>query len=126
MEGDAAPRHRRDDRAVDAVDDLLDLGRVEARHRRVAAHAAGVRPLVAVEDPLVVLGRRQRHDVLAVAERQQRELLALEELLQHHRRLAEASLGEEDVERRRAPRPRSAQMITPLPAASPSALSTVG
>ena len=45
-------------------------------------------PAVAVEDPLVVLRRRQRHDVLAVAERQQRELLALEELLQHHGRSA--------------------------------------
>jgi hypothetical protein len=55
-------------------------------------------PPVAVEDPLVVLGRGQRHDVLAVAERQQRELFALEELLQHHHRLAEAPLGEEDVD----------------------------
>ncbi len=99
MEGTAAPRHRGDDRPVHRVDDLLDLGRAEARHRRVAAHAAGVRSLVAVEDPLVVLGRRQRHDVLAVAERQQRELLALEELLQDHGGLAEALLGEEDVDR---------------------------
>ena len=81
------------------VDDLLDLGRAEARHRRVAAHAAGVRSLVAVEDPLVVLRRRQRHDVLAVAERQQRELFAREELLQHDGRLAEAPLAEEDLDR---------------------------
>ena len=126
MEGSAAARHRRDDRPVHRVDDLLDLGRAEAGHRRVAAHAAGVGPLVAVEDPLVVLGRGERHDVLAVAEREQRELLALEELLQHDGRLAEAPLGEEDLDRRRAPRPRSAQTITPLPAARPSALSTAG
>ena len=84
---------------MDGVDDLLDLGRAEAGHRRVAAHAAGVGALVAVEDPLVVLGRGERHDVLAVAERQQRELLALEELLEHDRRRAEALLGEEDVDR---------------------------
>ena len=56
-------------------------------------------PAVAVEDPLVVLGRGQRHDVLAVAERQQRELLALEELLQHDLGRAEAPLDEEDLDR---------------------------
>ena len=50
-------------------------------HGRVAAHAAGVRPGVALADPLVVLGGRHRHDALAVAEREQRQLLALEELL---------------------------------------------
>ncbi len=47
----------------------------EARDRRVAAHPAGVWPLVAVEDPLVVLGAGQRNDVLAVAEGEQGELL---------------------------------------------------
>ena len=56
-------------------------------------------PSVAVEDPLVVLGRRQRDDVLAVAERQQRELLALEVLLEHDLGLAEAPLDEEGVDR---------------------------
>ena len=35
---------------------------VEAWHRAVAAHAAGVRPLVVGEDALVVLGRRHGHD----------------------------------------------------------------
>ena len=42
-------------------------------------------PAVAVADPLVVLRRRHRHGALAVAEREQRQLLALEELLEHHR-----------------------------------------
>ena len=86
MEGPPASCHRRDDRAVHDVDDLLDLGAVEAGHRRVAAHATRVRALVAVEDPLVVLGGRQRHHVLAVAEGEQRELLALEELLERRPR----------------------------------------
>ena len=82
-------------------------------------------PSVAVEDPLVVLRRRQRHDVLAVAEGQQRELLALEMLLEHHLGVAEAPLDEEDLDRL----PRLglvAAMITPFPAASPSAFRTTG
>jgi hypothetical protein len=70
VEGDVAPGHRGDDGAVDAVDDLLDLRLAEAGDGGVAAHAAGVGALVAVEDPLVVLGGRQRHDVLAIADRQ--------------------------------------------------------
>ena len=99
MEGHSAGRHRGERGPVHGVDDLLDLRRAEARHRRVAAHAAGVGSLVAVEDPLVVLRRGQRHDVLAVAEGQQRELFALEELLQHDGRRAEAPLAEEDLDR---------------------------
>ena len=98
-EGDAAGGHRRDDGAVDAVDELPDLGGAEAGDRRVAAHAAGVGALVAVEDPLVVLGGGERDDVLAVADRQQRELLAIEELLGDDGGRAEAPLGEEDVDR---------------------------
>ena len=49
-------------------------------------------PVVAVADPLVVLGRGHRHDRLAVAEREQGELLALEVLLEDDAaaRLAEA------------------------------------
>ena len=76
-----------------------DGRRVEAGHRRVAAHAAGVRALVAVEDPLVVLRGSERDDVLAVAERQQRQLLAVEELLEHDLGLAEALLDEEGLDR---------------------------
>ena len=54
---------------------------------------------VAVEDPLVVLRRRERDRALAVAQAQQGQLLAFEELLEHDLGLAEAPLGEEDVER---------------------------
>ena len=64
-------------------------------------------PAIAVEDPLVVLRRGQRHDVLAVAERQQRQLLPLEVLLEHDLRVAEAPLDEEDIAPPRGPRPRS-------------------
>jgi hypothetical protein len=71
---------------------------VEARDRRVAAHPAGVRPLVAVADPLVVLRRRERDGTLAVAERQERDLFAVEELLDDDLRRAEAAVVEEHRE----------------------------
>ena len=83
-------------------------------------------PLVAVEDPLVVLGRGQRHDVLAVAERQQRELLALEELLEHDRRSSPKRRSVKKTSTASRASASVAQMITPLPAASPSAFSTAG
>src|SRR5438067_251071 len=64
-------------RLVHRGGDLLDECGVEAGHRRVAAHSARVRPLVPIEDALVVLGRRERNRILAVAERKERELLAI-------------------------------------------------
>ena len=100
MEGRAAAAQLVDDRLVDERGELPRALRVDPGHRRVAAHAACVRALVAVEDALVVLRGRERHGALAVAEREQRELLALEELLEHHLGVAEALLGEEHVERR--------------------------
>ena len=63
-------------------------------------------PLVAVEDALVVLRRRQRHRALAVAEGQQRQLLPLEELLEHDLVVAEAPLAEEVRRAPPGPRPR--------------------
>ena len=56
-------------------------------------------PAVAVEDPLVVLRRREGDDVAPVAEREQRELLAVEVLLEHDLGVAEAPLDEERVDR---------------------------
>ena len=70
----------------------------EPRHRRVRAHAAGVRALVAVERALEVLRRAERHRALAVAQREERHLRALEQLLDDDRA---AERG-----RRRAARPR--------------------
>ena len=63
-------------------------------------------PSVAVEDALVVLGRGQRHGALAVAQRQQRQLLALQVLLDHDPLGVEPALDEQALQRRRAPRPR--------------------
>ena len=80
--------------------DLGGPGLVDAGHGRVGAHAAGVRASVAVEDPLVVLGGRERHGGLAVAQRQQRQLLALQVLLDDHAPRAEAAGDEEVLERR--------------------------
>ena len=71
--------------ATTGLDDVLHGGvdglLLEPGHRAVAAHAAGVGPLVAGEDALVVLRRRERHRRLAVAEDEQRDLGAGEVLL---------------------------------------------
>ncbi len=87
------------------ADALVQLGRVRFRdhHRRaVGAHAAGVRAAVAVADPLVVLAGRQRQEALAVAQADQRDLLALEPPLDHDPAgaRAEAALLEEHRQRR--------------------------
>ena len=100
MERRAAARQLVDDGLVDGGDDA-GHERVGLRHRRVGAHAAGVRAGVAVADPLVVARRSERHGALAVAQRQQRELLAGHELLHDHRKVAEA-VGDEHVLERRA------------------------
>ena len=57
-------------------------------------------PAVAVEDPLVVLGGGQRQRALAVAQRQQRQLLAVEVLLDHDPLGPEPALDQQLVERR--------------------------
>jgi len=96
--GRPAPAQLVHDRLVHLAHELGRPVVVDPRHRRVAPHAARVRTPIAVEDALVVLRRRERDGALAVAQGEQRQLLAVEELLQHHLRLAEALLGEEDVE----------------------------
>ena len=101
---------------------------VEQRARRERAHAAGVRPLVAVEDALVILRRADRRARAAVAQREERHFRAAEAFLDH-----DASAGVAELllvhrargSRRRLPS-RSAATTTPLPAARPSALSTTG
>ena len=58
----------------DGHDDLiLDHRKLVARNhgsRRIRAHATGVRALVAVENPLMVLRTRQQHSVIAVHHRE--------------------------------------------------------
>ena len=75
------------DLARDEVDErLLAAERLgEPRQRGVGAHAAGVRAGVAVAEALEVLGGAQRQHVVAVAEEEQRDLGAGEELLDQHR-----------------------------------------
>ncbi len=61
----------------------LDRGVVERDSRREGAHAAGVRPLIAVEGALVVLGRAENKRGPAVAQREEARFLACEEFLDH-------------------------------------------
>jgi hypothetical protein len=63
----------------------VHLGR-HHRRRRVGAHAAGVGPLVAIEQALVVLAGGQRGDVPAVAHDDEAGFLAGQEFLDHHPR----------------------------------------
>src|SRR6187551_3456902 len=77
----AAPRELGDHRAVDEAGELLDVFLTEHRYGRVAPHAARVWAFVSVLQPLEVLGRREREDFLTVAESEERDLLALEQLL---------------------------------------------
>ena len=67
------------------LDELRHLVGAHPGHRRVRAHAAGVRPRVAVADPLEVLRGRERHHTAAVGEREDGHLLAGEQLLDHDR-----------------------------------------
>ncbi len=55
---------------------------------------------VAVADALVVLCRAERHDVVAVGEEEQRDLLAVEELLDQDRALLQVVLGVRERRRR--------------------------
>ena len=80
-------------------------------------------PLVVVADPLEVLGRAQRHDRLAVAEAEQRDLRPVEELLDDD---PSARPWRGRPARGRAPRRGRSVTTTPLPAARPSSLTTCG
>ena len=118
-------------RAHGRMDDLVHHALVHRlghdRRRRVGAHAAGIRPLVAVADALVVLRGGERDRGLAVAQR--------EEAMPPRRRGTPRSRfprpacrGRRRTScRSRLPPPaRVSATTTPLPAASPSALTTIG
>ena len=87
----ALPRHFGQRRADDPLHRRLLQRRRKHRRRRIGAHAAGVRPGIAVAHPLVVLRRAERQRVRAVAQREQADFLADQAFLDHHRgaRLAE-------------------------------------
>src|SRR5207247_1053249 len=74
-----------------------------AGQRRIGPHTAGVRALVAVLSPLEVLHSRQSEGVRAVAECEDGDLLALEELLDHDRVPERAGCAERLVELRLVP-----------------------
>ena len=77
----AATGHLCDRRPGHAVHDLLDEVLRRPRQRRVRAHAAGVRSLVAVAHPLEVLRGDERHGVDAVGQDEQRDLRAVQVVL---------------------------------------------
>src|SRR5581483_6833158 len=83
---------------VDPVDELLDLALVQGRHRGERAHAAGVRAGVAIADALVVASGRERQRAAAVGEREDGQLLAVEQLLDDHRPTERAGRGERGVD----------------------------
>ena len=85
--------HRPHRRQHDLVHGAPDHLRRHHRRRRIGAHAAGVGALVAVEDALVVLRGDERDRGLAVAQREERRLLAAQEFLDHDlgARLAETA-----------------------------------
>ena len=121
--GDAAAGERGDGRPDDLRHHALGHRVGQDRRRRIGAHAAGVRALVAVEGALVVLRRAEGDDGLAVGEREEARLLALQEILDHQRR---AGVARRSRRSPRAPSPGRAATVTPLPAASPSAFTTIG
>ena len=53
--------HPGDHRLDDLAHDARSQRGVDQRARRERAHAAGVRPAIVVEDPLVILRRADRH-----------------------------------------------------------------
>ena len=69
---------------------LVDFRWAEARHRRVGPHAARVRPGVSVAHALEVLSRRERDCFAPVADREDRDFFAFEQLLDHERVAASA------------------------------------
>ena len=71
--------------------------------------------------------RAEREHVLAVDQREQARLLALQALLDHDRAAGRAEGAAERLRRARASASSTvAATVTPLPAASPSALITIG
>ena len=97
-EGRPARSELLDHRPVHGLDELLDVRVGESRHGRVRAHPARVRPGIAVAGPLEVLRGRERQQAVAVGHHQQRDLLALEQLLDHSAAAERCGTAEARVE----------------------------
>ena len=108
---------------------LFDPGEffvADQRRRAISAHAAGVRTEVAVVGRLVVLGRLQGDDRAAVGDGQDARLFAVEPFFDHQPVAGRAEyLLTAICSTARIASSRWEQTITPLPAASPSALTTI-
>jgi hypothetical protein len=126
-EGDAVLGHALDGRVDDLAHHARMHGRRDDRRRRVGAHAARVRALVVVLQALVVLAGGQRQDVLAVAHDDEAGFFAGQEFLDHDARagVAEAVIGQH-VSTAWCASSSVMATTTPLPAARPSALMTIG
>ena len=96
------------------------------RRRRIGAHAAGVRPLVAIADALVVLRRSERDRGLAVAEREERGFLADKAILDHDFPAGVPRPPPNIMSMAASASCTVSATTTPLPAASPSAFTTIG
>ena len=83
---------------ADALDELVELIRSEVAVRRVRAHATGVRPVVPVVGALEVLRGRERDRPTAVADREQRDLGAFQQLLDHDLTAESLDVAEPSVE----------------------------
>ena len=119
----SCPHGRQDDASHDA----RHATPASRGRRRIGAHAAGVRTLVAVEDALVILrARRAGSRVSPSHSAKKDDLLADQKFLDHDLR-AGGPKPPSNISRSRPRLPRgSAATTTPLPAASPSALTTIG
>ena len=87
--GEQAPHERRSAAGELSEHGLVDLfdqgvGALEPRHGSIGAHAAGIRAHVAVADALEVLCGAERHDAAPVGDSEERDLVALEQLLDDH------------------------------------------
>ena len=126
VEGDAAGGHRRDDRAVDPLDDLLDLGRRRSRGpasscpcRRCSGPGRRRRSACSPGPGRAGRRSRRRRSPAARAPRPRGTPRARPWSAPKRRSVKKTSIASRASAS-------SWQMITPLPAASPSALSTVG
>ena len=118
-------------RTVGSMTSRMTRSWTSARHdgrRRIRAHAARVRAAVAVVARLVVLRARERHDARAVDDGDEARFLADEKVLDDDGRAGLRRTASAAARGRAHARPRRCvgAMMTPLPAASPSALMTIG
>jgi hypothetical protein len=100
--------------------------RRQHRGGAVGAHAAGIGAGIAIADALVVLRRAERHDGVAVGQRERSWLPRLRGIPRSPLRRRRNRTAREDLAHRASASAMVIATVTPLPAASPSALITTG